>query len=362
MTLSNDMMHDLYAYNDWANEKIASLCDGLTDQQLDAPREMGFGTLRATLFHILTAEVVWLERWQGLPWRPFPTEPSDFSIQQLREGLREVADQRRELIDENQQDRWSTRIQYLDSKKTPYDHHLFDLLLHVTNHGVHHRAQALNYLKQFDRSVIAGIDYIFYRLAKFSVKQSCDAKESLTAYGLEVSKAAASSCPWDSGITKRYFQYNDWATEQILEFAADLNDESLDRDFQMGPGSLRKTLYHLFDAERWWVGNWTTGPHPFPQTDDGTSISSLGEQWKDVAKKRNEVIAKIDETEAQRIVEILAGGPPTKFRVGESVIHLAVHGSHHRAQLINMLRHVNTPLKNIDLLYAIDELGPSPAA
>ena len=76
--------------------------------------------------------------------------------------------------------------------------------------------------------------------------------------------------------------------------------------------------------------------------------------------KRNGVIAEIDDSEAQRIIEIEAGGPPTKFRVGESVIHVAVHGSHHRAQLINMLRHVGASIKDIDLLYAIDELGPSP--
>ena len=321
---------------------------------------MGFGSLRATLFHLLAAEVIWLERWRGLPWRTFPTNPGDFSAQQFLDGLQEVASQRHELIELNRQGRWNNQIQYLDSKKTPYDHCLFDLLLHVANHGVHHRAQALNYLKQFDRSVVAGLDYIFYRLAKFSVKQSCDAKESLTEYGLEVSEADASSCPWDGAIAKRYFQYNDWATGQVIEMAANLSDEALDRDFQMGPGSLRKTLYHLFDAERWWVGNWTTGPHPFPQTADDTSIFSLRDQWKEVAVKRNGVIAEIDDSEAQRIIEIEAGGPPTKFRVGESVIHVAVHGSHHRAQLINMLRHVGASIKDIDLLYAIDELGPSP--
>ena len=223
MEISSNAICDLYAYNDWANTKIASLCDGLTDQQLDAPREMGFGSLRATLFHLLTAEVIWLERWRGLSWRTFPTNPGDFSAQQFLDGLQEVASQRHELIELNRQGRWNNQIQYLDSKKTPYDHCLFDLLLHVANHGVHHRAQALNYLKQFDRSVVAGLDYIFYRLAKFSVKQSCDAKESLTEYGLEVSEADASSCPWDGAIAKRYFQYNDWATGQVIEMAANLS-------------------------------------------------------------------------------------------------------------------------------------------
>ena len=40
-----ELFSSLYAYNQWANEKIVQLCAGLTDAQLDQPKEMGFGTL-----------------------------------------------------------------------------------------------------------------------------------------------------------------------------------------------------------------------------------------------------------------------------------------------------------------------------
>ena len=108
------MIDDLYAYNDWANGKVLNLCEGLTDEQLDLPREMGFGTLRATLFHILTAEVVWMERWQSVPWRPFPTDPAGMSLNDIAAGLREVASERKTLIDSEQSDRWRKQIQYQD--------------------------------------------------------------------------------------------------------------------------------------------------------------------------------------------------------------------------------------------------------
>ena len=62
-----ELFSSLYAYNEWANEKITQLCDGLTDAQLDQPKEMGMGTLRATLFHTLTADIVWMERWESTP-------------------------------------------------------------------------------------------------------------------------------------------------------------------------------------------------------------------------------------------------------------------------------------------------------
>lgn len=351
-----ELIEDLYAYNDWANAKVLSLCEGLTDQQLDAPREMGFGTLRATLFHILTAEIVWMERWQSVPWRPFPVDPEGMSIEAMEKGLAEVAAKRRDLIAEGRENRWSNRIAYMDSKKTEFDHKLCDLLLHVANHSVHHRAQALNFLRHFDRTVVAGIDYIFYRLACTTVEQSQDAMESLRAYGLAVAESAGRDAMWDAGTVARMFVYDDWANANVLSFAADLDGAALDREFEMGLGSIRKTLLHLRDAEKWWIQNWTVGPNPFPKSPPETSIASLSAEWKEQACTRDAFIKSVDADEASRVVEILAGGPPTRFRVGESVAHLAIHATHHRAQLINMLRHVGAPIKNIDLLYAIDVL------
>ena len=351
-----ELIEDLFAYNDWANQKILSLCDGLTDEQIDTPREMGFGTLRATLFHILTAEIIWMERFQGVPWREFPTDPSGMSVTEIAAGLVDVANRRRELIRDGQDTRWNQQVQYQDSKKTPYDHVLFDLLLHVANHGVHHRAQALNYLKKFDRTVVAGIDYCFYRLANFSLKQTPEAIGGLTEYGLSVSEPTDQPCPWDPSIAKRFYEYHDWAIGQVLQFADDLDDAALDRDFDMGLGSIRKTLLHLIDAETWWTTNWTQGPNPFPESPADTTVSQLRAKWSELAGRRNEFIASVDESESQRIIEVLAGGPPTRFKVGETIPHVAIHGTHHRAQLINMLRHVDATHSNIDLLYAIAEL------
>ena len=352
----SDLIDDLYAYNDWANDKVLSLCDGLSDEQLDAPRDMGFGTLRATVFHILTAEQVWMERWQAIPWRPFPTDPAGMSVEEIRAALATVASERRDLVDQNRSQQFGSRVKYQDSKQTPYDHVLRDLLLHVANHGVHHRAQALNYLKQFERTLVGGIDYLFYRMATASVKQSCDSVMALKEYGLAVSEATEAPCPYDPEIAAREYQYHDWATNRVLEFAADLGPDSLDRDFKMGPGSIRKTLLHMYDAERWWPEIWANGSVPFPKSPEDTSISSLRQQWGELAQRRREMMATMDSGEVQRIVAIEFGGPPINFRVGVSINQLAMHGTHHRAQLINMFRHVDAPWENIDLLYAIDQL------
>ncbi len=60
---------DLFDYNDWANAKIDALCEGLAEDVLDAPRDMGFGSLRNTVFHIVEAEKIWL-------WTPAARPPA----------------------------------------------------------------------------------------------------------------------------------------------------------------------------------------------------------------------------------------------------------------------------------------------
>ena len=52
------------------------------------------------------------------------------------------------------------------------------------------------------------------------------------------------------------YVHNDWARSRILDAAAPLPDEELDKPLGMGPGSLRATLHHLWGAERIWLDRW----------------------------------------------------------------------------------------------------------
>src|SRR5690349_4289841 len=100
-----------------------------------------------------------------------------------------------------------------------YTSPLFDILLHVANHGTHHRAQALNMLRHLDVKA-PRIDYIFR------------AFESPDRPTPELSRDAV----------KHYFRCTDWARNLALDACKDLSDEQLDRPFDMGIGSIRATL------------------------------------------------------------------------------------------------------------------------
>ncbi len=349
------MLDDLYLYNDWANQKVLELCDGLDDAQLDAPRELGFGSLRATLFHILAAEQIWLERWELIPWRPFPKDPGGMDLTAMTNALAGVSAARREHINRHRDDAWQV-IAFEDSRKLPFSYPLFDLLLHVANHGIHHRAQALNYLKTFGRTVPVGIDYLLYRLATTTVAQPAESIAGLTAHGLAVAQSQGQDPTWEPSLVGRLFAYHDWATENILRMAEHLGDELLDANHGIGQGSIRGVLIHLYEGEKWWLQNWTTGPSEIAFAGATLSIAKLRDAWSDVALRRNAYLESVDADQALRVIMVSFGGPPMGFRVYESAIQLVCHGTHHRAQVINMLRHSGVAIRNLDLLYAIAEL------
>ncbi len=138
---TNSILDDLYRYNSWANPRILALCEGLSDAQLDEPREMGFGTLRNTLFHILVSEEIWLERWKGMPWRPFPFAAEGLSLAEIAHRLTQVAADRQAFMDRERADSCARNCEYKDSKGNPYSRPLNGLMLHVANHAIHHRAR-----------------------------------------------------------------------------------------------------------------------------------------------------------------------------------------------------------------------------
>ncbi|MCO8120800.1 DinB family protein [Stieleria sp. TO1_6] len=347
-----ELLDDLYAYNTWANGKILAMSEQVTNAKLDAPLEMGFGSLRATLFHLLTAERVWMERWTGAPWRPFPRDPDGITLAEISSGLGEVAAQRRSLIELNRGSRWKESITYIDSKKNEHTSELYNQLIHVANHGVHHRAQALHFLKRYGQTVPAGLDYIFYRLAATTIEQPPKSVKALQDFGLEVGTLDVPDPIYDSVLVDRLFRHCDWANAEIITMCDTVEVAALDRNFDMGCGTIRKTLLHLMDAERWWIDNWNGKQGEFPHSAEDMKLTTIRDTWPAIAKKRSAFVKTINQQTAMDVVTIQPDGPPTSFRIGESAVHLALHATHHRAQIINMLRRSEGRIRDIDFLYA----------
>ncbi|MFN9719342.1 MAG: DinB family protein [Planctomycetota bacterium] len=349
----------LFDYSLWADERLFQLCDGLSDEQLDATRELGFGSLRNTLFHILAAEEIWLERWTGQPWRAFEADANGLSPPLIRQRLLKAHHKRAMFLRDVAATWSSSRCEYTDASGNQYCNILLDVVIHVANHGIHHRAQALNFLKQFDLRVPGGLDFLFYRLAKPSVQQSAETTRVLRHWGVELETEEGEALVWDANIVERYFAYGDWANERILRLLEELSEEQLDSERRMGVGTVRRTALHILDAERWWLRNWTVGGSSFEKLPSTVQIGQIRDFWGALIQDRNRFIRSLDAVAAQRVVDAMLGSVEIRMPVIDALVQLCGHGTHHRSQLMNMIRHSGIRPPSVDYVVWVRDAATS---
>lgn len=145
--------------------------------------------------------------------------------------------------------------------------------------------------------------------------------------------------------------YNRWATIKLLKLCEPLEPSRWRRPFEMGPGTLEATFTHIIGALRRWADR-IDGRTLRPRIDDGTErtpaqlIALLEEAHADFCG----VVGRARAEGLGRVVTIDFGGKPYTFTAAGSIMHALNHGTHHRAQCLNMMRHVGLAnLPEIDL-------------
>lgn len=152
---SLDMFRKLAAYNRKFNKTVYEVCGRLTEEERRRDMKAFFGSIHATLNHILVADTLWLGRLNGRPTaiRSLDQElHADFSsLARARELTdedleRTVAGLRPEDIDAC----ITYRSIFADKESTTRRGRI---LMHVFNHQTHHRGQVTTLLSQLGHDV-----------------------------------------------------------------------------------------------------------------------------------------------------------------------------------------------------------------
>ena len=129
-----------------------------------------------------------------------------------------------------------------------------------------------------------------------------------------------------------------WATTQLLDACGKLTDEQFHRRFDIGPGSLHDTLTHVVGVIRA-LTETLAGAEPRPRLEDGAQRrtpeqlrSLLDEAWPEFAAEARR--RPLDET----VSRTTRDGRTLRMTRAAVLAHVTTHGTHHRAQCLNMLR------------------------
>ena len=139
-----DTLTTLFRHNLWANVRILERCAGLTAEQLGATIVGGYGSIRDTLQHIVTAERSYLSRIStGQPYRR-PEDAPPWTLAEMTESVRASGTG---LIE------WAPKVQAGDTVQVnwegaPRDVPKTILLTQAINHATEHRAQIMAILTQ----------------------------------------------------------------------------------------------------------------------------------------------------------------------------------------------------------------------
>src|SRR5215813_953946 len=88
----------LFGYNRWANQKTFDVVSRLEAQDFVKQLGTSFATVHGTLVHIVGAEWVWLERWNGSSPKSLPGASDLNTSETIRNRLSEVEKGQQKLI------------------------------------------------------------------------------------------------------------------------------------------------------------------------------------------------------------------------------------------------------------------------
>ena len=154
-------IRQLYDYNRWADRRILAMASRLTNE--DFIRSMGnsFSSVRDTFSHILGAEWIWLERWQGRSPKTLLDGASFPTVQSLESRWETVERDQAQFIEALTSQRLVEELPYLNQGGQRYSYPLWQQMVHVVNHSSYHRGQITTLLRQLGAEA-ASTDLLVY--------------------------------------------------------------------------------------------------------------------------------------------------------------------------------------------------------
>jgi uncharacterized damage-inducible protein DinB len=129
--------------------------------------------------------------------------------------------------------------------------------------------------------------------------------------------------------------YNRWANTRLLEVAAALSVQELERDLRASFGSLHGTLIHILWGERGWLHLWQEGAFlPDPTPGEYPDFASLRSVWTQHEQAYAAYLHGL--TQAQLDAPRAVG--PNTYALGELIQHVLNHSTYHRGQVTLLLR------------------------
>jgi uncharacterized damage-inducible protein DinB len=139
----------------------------------------------------------------------------------------------------------------------------------------------------------------------------------------------------DAQSARTLLAYNFWANRRLLKAASRLSAKELDKDLRGSFRSLEGTLRHLLWGERSWLRMWrekSFGPELSGK--ELPDLPSIVEAWRGLEKEQTAYFDALDDAALHAPFSV----DENRYVLGELIQHAMNHSTHHRGQVVLMLR------------------------
>lgn len=159
-------------------------------------------------------------------------------------------------------------------------------------------------------------------------------------------------------IIERLHKHRAWVNRNLLNAAAQLNEEQLRSPFPMGQGSIWKSLVHLYAAEYVWLNALLGNENPLvpgdlpgklpgnQQAAGGIEgLEDLQQKWSELEQRWVDYLATLTPNSLDEVVYKMSTSSSLGKRLGtrrsDVLLHVCTHAHYTAAQVVNMLRQVS---------------------
>jgi uncharacterized damage-inducible protein DinB len=151
MAVSVDTLRLQLDYSAWASQRLMDVAAKLSPEELLRDFQTADKTVLDTLVHIYAADRVWLSRMLAEPRTTF-VDPEDRDLSLLQVEWPALHQRWKLWLRDFNDDDASRVISYQDMKGRPYSQPVWQIVLHLVNHGTHHRGQVSGFLRSMGRT------------------------------------------------------------------------------------------------------------------------------------------------------------------------------------------------------------------
>jgi uncharacterized damage-inducible protein DinB len=160
MAISADTIRGHIDYTAWASGLLVDAARQLSPEELKRDFGTADKSVLGTLVHIFAADRVWLRRIHGQAPSAF-IEPEDRDFARLQEAWPAVHRGWKEWAAGLSDAQAMEDISFRDMAGNPYQQPVWQIVLHLVNHGTHHRGAVAGFLRAMGHTP-PKLDLIFY--------------------------------------------------------------------------------------------------------------------------------------------------------------------------------------------------------